>query len=134
MMVLALDPSSAGKDDDPQDDYPRPDPSARASQGPELPLADEEDHPPALDVESEPEDYHDADIVDYESSQEEEEEAWYADVRSFHTECRRWRPRKLQTDEQFVKVLKADMNRCIDQEHNEEEDGVEMQCDYEQIS
>ena len=27
-----LDPSSAGKDDDLQDDYPRPDPSARASE------------------------------------------------------------------------------------------------------
>ena len=51
----ALDPSSAGKDDDLLDDYPRPDPSARASEGPELQLADEGDHPLALDVESESE-------------------------------------------------------------------------------
>ena len=69
------------------------------SEGPELPLADEEEHPPALDEESESENLRDADTVDYESAREEDEEDWYADVRSFHTECRRWRPRKPQTDE-----------------------------------
>ena len=72
--------------------------------------------------------------MDYESAREEDEEDWYADVRSFHTECRRWRPRKPQTDEELVKDLKAYMNRCLDQEQNGEDDDVEMQCDYEQIS
>ena len=86
------------KDGDPPDDYPRPDPDARGSEGPEFPLLEE----------SEPEDHPDADddTVDYESAQEEEEEDWYADVRSFHTEGRRWGPQEPRTDDELVQDLK----------------------------
>jgi hypothetical protein len=109
------------KDGEPQDDYPRPDPDARGSEGPQLPLLEE----------SEPEDEADADTIDYESALEEDEEDWYADVRCFHAEGRKWRPRKPRTDDELVQYLKAFMNHCVDQEQGEE---VEMQCDYEQIS
>ena len=94
------------KDGEPQDDYPRPDPDARGSEGPQLPLPEE----------SEPEDEADADIIDYKSALEEEEEDWHADVRYFHTEGRKWRPQKPRTDDELVQDLKAYMNHCIEQE------------------
>ena len=99
------------KDGEPQDDYPRPDPDARGSEGPQLPLLEE----------SEPEDEADADTIDYESALEENEEDWYADVRYFHTEGRKWRPQKPRTDDELVQDLKAYMNHCIEQEQNEED-------------
>ncbi len=112
------------KDGEPQDDYPRPDPDARGSEGPQLPLLEE----------SEPEDEADAGTIDYESALEEDEEDWYADIRCFHAEGRRWRPRKPRTDDELAQALKAFMNRCVDQEQLEEGEEVDMQCEYEQIS
>ena len=119
------------KDDQTLDeDHPGSDPNARSSDGPELPLADEqgdEDPPPELEVES---DVEDAETVDY--GLEEEEEWWYADVRAFHSNQQQWN----RSEEEMVEDLKAFMEHCIEQDTIEGSDalGTEMPCDYEQLS
>ena len=104
-----------------------PDPNARSSSGPELPLADGDDVPGLSECDVSDDD--DAETVDYETAEED----WYAGARAMHTEYRQWRKQKPKTPEDLVCDLKAFMQHCVTTQDDDAESDADDPCDFEQI-